>query len=335
MNKKINVGLIGAGRLGNSYAEFLKTRVTKANLVAVADIIPERAIKCSEKYGISKRYFSHQEINDDREIDAVVVTATTSNHKEVVVDAASKGKAIFCEKPAAPSLRDARLMKDSIEKYKAFYQQGYQRRFDSGYAAAKKKTDEDIIGKPVVFWASSRDPYLPSIEFLKNSGGQIVDSMIHDIDIARWFMGEFSTVYSIGGVFAYPEVKAFGDTDNVIMVFKFESGCIGEIDNSRNGIYGYDIRAEILGTKGTLKIGYLRETPLLVLTKEGVNHDVVPYFSERFCNAFVSQLDDFLDNVLNSKSPMIKIDDGIAALQVAVAATASLKENKIINVKDF
>ena len=335
MKKGINIGLIGAGRLGNMYAEFLKTRVAKANLIAIADIIPERAIKCSEKYDVGKKYFSHQEINDDSEIDAVIVAATTANHKEIVIDAASKSKPIFCEKPITLNLNDAREMKAAVEKYKVFYQQGYMRRFDTGFAAAKKKIDEGVIGKPVVFRGSSRDPYLPSLEYLYHSGGQIADSAIHDIDIARWYMDEISTVYSIGGVLAFPEVEAIGDTDNVIMSFKFESGCLGEIDISRNGVYGYDVRAEVLGTKGTLMVGYLRETPILVLTKEGVMHDVVPYFPERFCNAFVAQLNDLLDNLSNNHPPMIKIEDGIAGLQVAVAATASLKENKVVNVKDF
>ncbi|MFA7228031.1 MAG: Gfo/Idh/MocA family oxidoreductase [Melioribacteraceae bacterium] len=337
MRKKINVGLIGAGRLGTMYAEFLTTRVAGANLVAVADIIPERALKCSERFGIPKAYFSHQEINSDKDLDAVIVTATTMNHKEIVIDAAGKKKPVFCEKPMTLTLKDAREMKAAIEKSGVFYQQGYMRRFDTGFSAMKKKITEGVIGKPVVFRGSSRDPYLPTLEYLypQNSGGQILDMAIHDIDIARWCMGEVSSVYSIGGVLAFPEVEPTGDTDNVIMSFKFESGCLGEIDISRNGVYGYDIRAEVLGTKGTIKAGYLRETPILVLTKEGVTHDVVPYFPERFCDAYVAQLNDFLNNLTNDLAPMITIEDGIAGLQVAVAATASLTENKIMNVRDF
>jgi predicted dehydrogenase len=337
VRKKINVGLIGVGRLGTMYAEFLTTRVVNVNLVAVADIIPERATGCAERFDVPKAYFSHQEINDDKELDAVIVTATTVNHKEIVIDAASKSKPIFCEKPMTLSLNDAREMKTAIDKYGVFYQQGYMRRFDTGFAAVKKKIDEGVIGTPVVFRGSSRDPYLPTLEYLypHNSGGQILDMAIHDIDIARWYMGEFSTIYSIGGVLAFPEVEPTGDTDNVIMSFKFDSGCLGEIDISRNGVYGYDIRAEVLGTKGTLQAGYLRETPILVLTKEGVTHDVVPYFPERFCNAYVSQLNDFLNNLTNNLEPMIKIEDGIAGLQVAVAASVSLKENKIVRVSDF
>jgi len=337
VRKKINVGLIGAGRLGTMYAEFLTTRVAGANLIAVADIVPERATKCSERFGIEKAYFSHQEINSDKNLAAVIVTATTANHKEIVLDAASKGKPVFCEKPMTLSLKDAREMKDAIEKHGVFYQQGYMRRFDKGLAAAKKKIMDGVIGAPVVFRGSSRDPYLPTLEYLypHNSGGQILDMAIHDIDIARWYMGEIASVYSIGGVLAYPEVKDTGDTDNVIMSMKFDSGCLGEIDISRNGIYGYDIRAEVLGTKGTLKIGYLRETPILVMTAQGVTHDVVPYFPERFCDAYVAQLNDFLNNLQNDLKPMITIEDGIAGLQVAVAATASLKESRIVNVKDF
>ncbi len=337
MKKKINIGLIGTGRLGKMYAEFLTTRVPQANLIAVADLIPDRAQICSEEYGVPHVYFNHQDIIKDPEVDAVVVTATTSNHKDIVINAADNGKPVFCEKPMTLNLEEAREMKKVIENRGIFYQQGYMRRFDSGQAAAKKKIEEGMIGKPVVFRGSSRDPYLPTIDYLRpeNSGGQILDMAIHDIDIARWYMGDIKTIYAIGGVLAYPEVEETGDTDNVVMVMKFENGNLGEIDISRNGIYGYDIRAEVLGTKGTLQVGYLRETPLLVLTKDGVTHDVVPYFPERFCDAYVNQLNDFCYNLKNDKEPMITIDDGIAGLQVAVAATSSLKDEEVKLVSKF
>jgi len=337
MKNKINIGLIGTGRLGMMYAEYLAYRVPAASLIAVADLIPERAESCAKKYNVPKIYYSHQELNDDPAVDAVVVTATTVNHKDIVIDAAQKNKPVFCEKPMTLSLADARNMQKVVMDTGIFYQQGYMRRFDSGLASAKKKIEQGIIGKPVVFRGSSRDPYLPTLEYLRpeNSGGQILDMAIHDIDIARWYMGEVDTVYAIGGVLAYPEVEETGDTDNVIIAFKFANGTLGEIDISRNGIYGYDIRAEVLGTKGTLKMGYLRETPLLVLTAEGVSHDVVPYFPERFGNAYVHQLNDYLFNLSEDKEPMITVDDGIKGLQVAVAATAALKQNKIMTVSDF
>lgn len=334
---KINIGLIGTGRLGMMYAEYLAYRVPQANLVAVADLIPERVAECAEIFDVPKQYGTHHDLSADPNVDAVVVTATTQNHMEIVVDAVLSGKPIFCEKPMTLTLGEAREMKRVVEDKNVFYQMGYMRRFDKGFAAAKRKIDEGIIGKPAVFRGSSRDPYRPSLEYLKpeNSGGQILDMAIHDIDIARWYMGDIETVYAIGGVLAYPEVKDVGDTDNVIFVLQFKNGCLGEIDISRNGVYGYDIRAEVLGTKGSVQAGYLRDTPLYVMTKDGISHDVVPYFPERFIDAYVNQLNDFLYNLTHDQSPMITIDDGIAGLQVAVAATDSLKTGKVVCVEDY
>lgn len=337
MGKKVNIGLIGTGRLGSMYAEFLVQRVPDANVVAAADLVPERVKTVSEKYGIPTTYDNHLDLINDKNVDAVVVVATTSNHKEIVIDAVKSGKSIFCEKPMTLNLKDAREMQDAIRAYGIFYQQGYMRRFDKAFSALKQKIDQGLIGEPVVFRGSSRDPYLPTLEYLRpeNSGGQIIDQAVHDFDIARWCMGDIDTVYSIGCALAYPEAASVGDTDNVIMSFTHTSGALGEIDISRNGVYGYDIRAEVLGTKGCLKAGYLKDTPLLVLTKEGVSHDVIPYFPERFYEAYVSQLNDYIKNLTMGIEPLVTIEDGIAGLQIAVAATDSLKENKVVKVSDY
>ena len=337
MGKKVNIGLIGTGRLGSMYAEFLVQRVPDANVVAAADLVPKRVNAVSEKYDIPTRYDNHLDLINDKDVDAVVVVATTSNHKEIVLDAAKAGKSVFCEKPMTLNLKDAREMQDAIRTHGIFYQQGYMRRFDKGFAALKQKNDQGLIGDPVVFRGSSRDPYLPTLEYLRpeNSGGQIIDQAVHDFDIARWCMGEIDTVYSIGCALAYPEAASVGDTDNVIMSFTYDSGALGEIDISRNGVYGYDIRAEVLGTKGSLMAGYLKDTPLLILTKEGVTHDVIPYFPERFYEAYVSQLNDYLINLTKGIDPLVTIEDGIAGLQIAVAATDSLKENKVVKVSDY
>jgi predicted dehydrogenase len=123
-------------------------------------------------------------------------------------------------------------------------------------------------------------------------------------------------------------MKEVGDIDNAIVTLTFVDGHMGVVDLSRSGIYGYDIRTEILGTKGTVQIGYLRETPMLLLTREGVTHDTVPYFTQRFEQAYVAQLQDFVDNLLHQKPPSVTGGDGIAALRISVAATASFKEGR-------
>jgi len=337
MGKKINIGLIGVGRLGSMYADFISHRVPGARLAAVADIIPDRAKTAAEKFDVPRWYDNHHDLCSDQEIDAVVITATTINHKQIIIDAAKAKKPTFCEKPMTLSLADCREAQQAVARAGNFFQMGFQRRFDKGFAAAKEKIDAGVIGQPIVFRGSSRDPYPPKMEYLKpaNSGGQIIDMAVHDVDVARWYMGEVATAYAIGTVMAYPEIKEVGDTDNVIMAMTFDSSALGEIDISRNGVYGYDIRAEVLGTKGAIQAGYLRETPILIMTESGITHDVVPYFPQRFGDAYVNQLNNFLGNLAGQRQPLVTIDDGIKAIQICVAANHSLHAGGIARVKDF
>ena len=264
MNKKLGIGVIGLGRLGNSYAKYLNGRIGGAHVVAISDVNEETAASLAAELGVSKKYRAHEDLISDAEVDAVVIVSPTSTHKEIVLAAANHGKPIFCEKPLSISLAEAQEMQRIVEQTGVFFQMGFMRRFDKGYLAAKRKIDEGAIGTPVVFKSSSRDPFRPSLEYLDpaHSGGLFIDCGIHDLDLARWYMGDIASVYSIGGTLAYPEMKAIGDIDNAITSLYFTSGALGTIDLSRNGVYGYDIRTEILGTEGTLKIGYLRETPI-------------------------------------------------------------------------
>ena len=336
-HKQLNIGLIGLGRLGRIYADYFARRIGQVNLLAVADAQGRLAESCARDLGIPKWYEDSLDLVANKDIDAVVIVSPTHTHHDVVVAAAREGKAIFCEKPISLSLEETGLMVQAVEKAGVFFHMGFMRRFDKGYVAAKRKVEDGVIGTPVVFKSSSRDPYPPSLEYAdpKHSGGLIIDMGIHDIDIERWFMGEVKSVYSIGGTLAYPELMEIGDIDNAITTLTFESGSLGVIDLSRNGVYGYDIRAEVLGTQGALKIGYLRETPLIVMTREGVTHDTVPYFMERFGDAYVAQLEDFVTNILHDKEPSITIADGLAALRIGMAATRSQKENRPVEVRSI
>ena len=117
---------------------------------------------------------------------------------------------------------------------------------------------------------------------------------IHDFDLARWFMGEVAACPGDRRRRSrIPSSATIGDIDNAIARLTFASGRLGVVDLTRNGIYGYDITTELLGTKGTIRIGYLRETPLMVMTKNCVAHDTVPYFMERFERRLHVQLENF------------------------------------------
>jgi len=333
---KINLGLIGLGRLGQLYAEYLAYAVPQARLVAVADTDAARAGSIADAFGV-RQYTEPLALIDDRQVDAVAIVTPTRTHFDLVKAAAECKKAIFCEKPLSLSLAEAAEMKRVIERAGVFFQMGFMRRFDKGFSEAKKKIDGGTIGKPVVFRATSRDPHLPHLECVhpENSGGLFVDMGVHDFDIARWLMGEIESVHSIAGTLVHPELKAIGDVDNGIVSFTFVSGSLGAVDLSRNGVYGYDISADILGTEGTLRVGYLRETPLLVMTKNNVSHDTVPFFPERFGQAYVDQLKNFGENLLGGQPPPVTIEDGIEALRVALAATESYRKGDTVQVSSM
>jgi inositol 2-dehydrogenase len=332
MKSRINIGVVGLGRMGLEYARFFNSRIAGARLVAVSDIRKEIAAAAAAELGGVKAYTEYRELVSDPAVDAVVVMTPTKLHKEVVVTAAAARKAIFCEKPISLGLDDAIAMKAAVETYGAFFQLGFMRRFDPGYAMAKKKIAEGAIGTPCVFKSSSRDKARPSLDYLQpaNSGGLFIDMGIHDFDLARWFFGEVKSVYSVGGVLAYPEMRDIGDPDNSLTNMIFSDGRVGMVSLSRNGVFGYSIQTEIVGTEGTLLIGREQETPLLIMTKDTIAHDTVPGFYERFEASYVIQLQDFVDNVTHRRKPAITCDDGIAAQKIALAATRSWKEGSVV-----
>ena len=331
---KLKVGLIGLGRLGRVYARDLSSRLAETELTAVADTNAALASDIAAEFEVSRSYGNPEELCADRNVDAVVIVSPTHTHRDVVIAAMNARKPTFCEKPLALSLAECRAMENAVTTSGAFFQMGFMRRFDPGYAAAKKQIDEGRVGRPVVFKSTSRDPYRPSLEYANpaSSGGILVDMGIHDFDLARWFMGDVKSVSAIGGVLAYPEMASVGDIDNAIATLVFADGRLGVIDLTRNGVYGYDITTELLGTEGTVRVGYLRETPVLMMTKNNVAHDTVPYFMERFERAYTLQLQNFAQNVLHDRQPPITIRDGVEALRVALAATKAYKSGQSVAV---
>ncbi len=333
----IGIGVIGLGRMGSVYASHIAHQVEGAKLVAVSDSRPEASEKFTSQISGLKAYENYQDLLNDPQVQGIVITTPTSTHKEVTIAAAQAGKAIFCEKPTALTLQATDEMVEAVEKAGVMFQVGFMRRFDKGYMAAKQKIEEGIIGTPVQIRSVSRDPFRTSLEYASpsNSGGIIVDMGIHDIDICRWMMSDdIERVYTEAGVLVFPELAEVGDVDNTQTVLKFTRGGLGNIETSRNARYGYDIQCDILGSEGALRVGYLQETPVLTLTRQGVTHDVVPHFPERFGAAYTAQVEYFVECLKEDKPPKITIQDARIALQVAIAATQSQHTGQVVKVSD-
>ena len=214
-------------------------------------------------------------------------------------------------------------------------QLGFMRRFDPSYALAKKKIDAGDIGTPVLFRSTSRDPKRTSLEFARreNGGGMILDMGVHDFDLARWLVNsEVTRVYAQGGCLAYPELAEVGDIDNAVISLEFASGALGSIDLSRNAVYGYDIRTEVLGTEGALTIGSLSQTSTVWLSRSGITHDTIPYFMERFGEAYAAEIRAFVQCVLEDRDVPVTGMDARHATEIGIAATRSLDERRPVDL---
>ncbi len=331
----IKLGVIGLGRMGLIFCKHLLRQAEGACLAAVSSRRPEALSEMAGWGPDIKTYRAYQDLLVDPSLDGVIIATHTHTHHDIVTAAAQAGKAIFCEKPIALTLAEAVAMVAAVEKASLFFQIGFMRRFDKGYAAAKKQIEAGAIGTPVVANAISRDPGCPDADWAApaNSGGLIVDLAIHDIDILRWLMAdEVVHVYVEGSVLTCPDLAEVNDIDSALVTLRFAQGGLGSIDACRNARYGYDIRCEIRGTEGTLQVGYLRDTPMLTLTEQGVSHDVVPWFEERFTPAYGAQIDHFIESLQQDRPPSVGLEDALRSLQICLAATQSQREGRPIVV---
>jgi inositol 2-dehydrogenase len=334
---KTGLGVIGLGRMGTVYGDHVAAQMRDAQLVAVSDTRDEVLTAYTERMAGVKAYRDYHDLLADPAIHGVIVVTPTSTHREVVIAAAQAGKAIFCEKPTALTLEATDAMIAAVEQAGVMFQVGFMRRFDRGYAEAKRRIEAGIIGQPVTVRSISRDPFRTSLEYASPqvSGGIIIDMAIHDFDIVRWMMDDdIARVYTEAHALVYPELLDVGDVDNAMIVCKFTRGGVGNIEASRTARYGYDIQCTIVGSEGTLQVGYLQETPVLTLTRDGVLHDVVPHFPQRFGAAYTAQIEHFAACLRDGKPPRVSIADARAALQAAIAATRSQHEARPIAVAD-
>jgi predicted dehydrogenase len=284
-----------------------------------------------------RAYADFHDLLHDPQVQGVIIASPTSTHRDVVIAAADAGKAIFCEKPTALTLSATDEMLAAVERAGVVFQVGFMRRFDRAYADAHAKIESGLIGEPVNIRSIGRDPFRTSLEYANPavSGGLIVDMGIHDFDVVRWLMrDDVQRVYTEAASLVYPELETVGDVDSAQISLRFARGGLGNVEVTRTAIYGYDIQAEVVGAKGTLQIGYLRETPVTVLNKSGVVHDVVPHFPQRFGSAYTAQIEHFVDCLLNDRAPIVTPQDARAALQAALAAERSRLEGRVVQVSE-
>ncbi len=337
MSTKINVGIIGAGRIGKLHAEHLAYRIPDANIIAIADVFLEAAEKCAADLQIPSAVQDHREIMENPDIEAVIICSSTDTHAQMIEEAAATGKHIFCEKPIDFDLGRIDRALEAVDKAGVKLQVGFNRRFDPNFRRVREMVAAGKIGTPHILRITSRDPGPPPIEYIKVSGGIFLDMTIHDFDMARYLIGsEVSEVYAAGGVMVDPEIGKAGDIDTAVITLRFDNGVIGTIDNSRKAAYGYDQRVEVFGSEGMVAVSNNTPDTAVHSNAEGV-HSALPlfFFVERYTEAYIAEMKIFIDCIRQDKMPPVTGIDGRIPVVMGRAAKKSYEENRPVKLSEI
>ena len=328
------VAVIGAGRIGRMHAENLVRAVPGANVKAV--VSPRVDAAWADTLGIPVRTAEVDRVLNDPEVEAVIITAPSGRHVELIRRAAAAGKHIFCEKPVAFEPELIEQAQAAVAAAGVKLQVGFNRRFDPGLLRMWMAVRAGEVGEIHQVRVTNRDPKAPPVDFVKRSGGLFFDFAIHDFDTMRFLSGsEIVELYALGAVLVDPEIGRAGDIDTAVITLRLANGALGVIDCSRQTNYGYDQRFEVFGSKGSIFVDNTTPTTVVSSSKGGVVADR-PHetFVERYREAFIAELSAFVAAVRDGSPVRVGAEDALAAVKTAGAARTSHLENRPVRLSE-
>ncbi len=333
--RKVNIGVIGAGRIGRIHGRNLKFQVPGAKIIAIADVIIESAKKLADELEIPVCEEDYRRLLRKDDIQAVIICSSTDTHAQIIIEAAEAGKHIFCEKPIALEMDKIDRALAAVDKAGVKLQVGFNRRFDPSFKKAKELVEAGKIGTPHLLRISSRDPQPPPLDYIRVSGGLFLDMMIHDFDMARYLLKEEVTeMMATGHCLIDSSIGQCGDIDTAVVLLKFQSGALGTIDNSRQAAYGYDQRIEVFGSEGSVVVENKTPTEVTLHSAESIQSDKpLHFFLERYQEAYLAEMNHFITCILEDKKPSVSGVDGKISVAMGYAALESLKKGTFVKVK--
>lgn len=322
------VVLVGAGRIGHIHAANA-ARHPRLELAGVVDAIEEAAQSLAAQVGTVATTLDAA--MDDASIDGIIIASPTDTHLDLCQRAAAAGKAIFCEKPLDQDAARARAMADKLAGARLLA--AFNRRFDPNFQSLKQRLDSGEVGRLETLQITSNDPAPPPASYVAVSGGLFKDMAIHDFDMARWLLGEEPVqVYASGSCLVDPEIGRLGDVDTARCVLATASGKLCVIANSRRSGFGYDQRIEAFASAGMVRADNVRESTVEVWSEAGSASDRFQnFFLDRYATAYQREMDHFAD-ILDGAQPSVGYHDGLAALTLAEAATASMHSGRTVRL---
>lgn len=334
----LNIGIIGAGRIGKVHSESITYHVKDARVAAIADPFMNDATHAwAEELGIPVISKDYHTILNDPAIDAVLICSSTDTHADISIEAIKAGKHVFCEKPISQNLAKIKEVMEALKGSNVKFQVGFNRRFDHNFEAVRTAVNEGKVGDVQIIKITSRDPAAPPIEYVRVSGGMFLDMTIHDFDMVRYLSGsDVEEIYVNGTCLVNPDIKKEGDVDTAIITMKLKNGALAVIDNSRQAAYGYDQRAEVFGSKGQVAVTNDSGSTAVISTNEGVTGEKPLYFFlERYMASFSKEVSLFVQACLNNTAVPVDINDGLQPVLIAKAAKKSLDEGRPVKLSEI
>src|SRR5262245_20220104 len=328
----MRIGLLGAGRIGQIHARSAASHKS-AKLAAVFDVNAKAAAAIAGETGaaVAKRI---PDLMAGKALDPEIICTPPATHADLIEQAAKAGKAIFCEKPVDLSADRVRACLKVVADTKAKLMIGFNRRFDPSFGTLQKRLAAGEVGKPEIVTILSRDPAPPPVSYITRSGGLFRDMMIHDLDMARFLLGEEPVeVSAMAACLVDPAIGEAGDIDTAVVTLKTRTARLCQISNSRRATYGYDQRIEVHGSGGLLRAHNLHPTTVEKATGDGFASDpVLHFFLERYAAAYRAEMDTFVTGVTEGKPLNPTGEDGLKALILADAAEESMKAGKSVKI---
>ena len=334
----VNVGIIGAGRIGRVHVESICTQVPNAKVKLLADpFMTEETSAWAKGMGVEATTKDYKEILADPEIDAVLICSSTDTHSPISVEAIKAGKHVFCEKPIDHDVAKIQEVIDALKGSNVKYQVGFNRRFDHNFEAVQSAVAAGKVGDVHVIKVTSRDPEPPCAEYVKVSGGMFLDMTINDFDMVRFLAGcNAEEVYVEAAVLVDPAIGEAGDVDTAVITLKMENGAIAVIDNSRKAVYGYDQRAEVFGSKGMVATANDSASTAVISNENGVTGEKPLYFFlERYMAAYAKEIKCFIKAIEEDTDTPLGVMDGLQPVLMGLAAKKSLDEHRPVKISEI
>ncbi len=334
----VKVCVVGTGRAGMVHAKNFRWRVPHAELVSIVETHEQGGVEAALELGLGRHYPSLAAALEATEIDAVVITTPTFTHAALAIEALTAGKHVLCEKPMALTLDECDRMAAAAERAGVVFQMGFMRRFDPPFMQAKAQIDAGAIGRPLIVRSLTRGPGLPPdwANDPATSNGMLAEVNSHDFDAVRWLAGgRYVEVFARAAALKAPELRGrfpdFYDTATVSLAL--DNGAMGMIDGVCPVDYGYDARAEVVGSKGVLFIGALEGVAATWVTREdGMVERQHLSWRDRFKDAYVAEAEHFVMCIREGREPSVGSDDGRQAVEAVIAANRSIREGRSVEI---